>query len=419
VSAEQAAQAATTGRAAEWAAARDAADPLAGYRSRFVPVPAGVTYLAGHSVGRPAVAVADAMADAVAEWAQVGHGGWRSGWARLPADAGDAVAELIGAEPGEVVVCDSTTAAATRLASAVLASVARRAVIVIASGEFPSLRYAMHALAGQYDARLRVADADPDHGASVEAVEAACAGRADLVVLSHVSYRSAAMADLAGVIEVAHDAGALVLWDLSHSVGVAPVRLADVGADLAVGCTYKHLGAGPGSPAFLYVRSDLQQALSPTVRGWFGHADPLAMVDVWQPADGVSRHLVSTPQVIGCAAVAAAARLAADAGVDALAAKSQALSGMAIDLADSWLGRYGMRVSTPRARWRRGAHVALRHPRAADLVRGLADAGVVVDHRPPDVVRIGCSPLTTSYTDVHTALTTLYDLLLRGGGEAA
>jgi kynureninase len=399
-------------RTAGYAAARDAADPLRAHQGRLLPMPDGVTYLAGHSLGRPAAPVRDAMSQVVAEWAEAGVRGWHDRWMVLPQAAGDAVAELVGAGPGEVVVCDTVTAAVYRLAAAVLASVPRRAVIVMASGEFPSLRYAMEALAGTYDARLRVVDADPDHGPSVESIEAACAGRADLVVMSHTGYRTAAIADMAGITEVAHDAGALTLWDLSHSVGAVPVRLADTGADLAVGCSYKHLSAGPGSPAFLYVRSDLQSELTPAVRGWFGHADPLAMVDVWQPAAGVMRHLMSSPPVPGCAAVEVAARLAADAGVGAIHAKAQSLTGQVIDLADAWLSRYGVRVATPRARWRRGAHVALRHPQAARLADGLADAGVVVDHRGPDLIRIGCTPLSTRYADVHTAMTVLYDLLL-------
>jgi kynureninase len=396
---------------AGYAAARDAADPLRGHLSQYPPMADGTTYLAGHSLGRPAAVVRDAVAATVAEWADVGVAGWQARWMALPRAAGDAIAELIGADPGEVIVADSVTAAVYRLASAVLAAVPRRATIVAADGDFPTLRYVLEGLAATYDARLRLVDADPDHGPSVDAVQAACAGRADLVVMSHTGYRTAALADMAGVTEVAHDAGALVLWDLAHSVGVAPVRLTDTGADLAVGCTYKHLGAGPGAPAFLYVRQDLQPELAPAVRGWFGHTDPLAMSPEWRPAAGVNRHILSSPPVLGCAAVEAAARLAVAVGVDQLVGKAQSLTGVAIDLADTWLSPYGALVATPRATWRRGGHVAVRHPRAARLVAALAEAGVVVDHRPPDLIRIGCTPLSTTYADVHTALAALRDLL--------
>jgi kynureninase len=393
---------------------RDALDPLRGFRARFAPLDPDVIYLAGHSVGRPPASTQIALTAGVAEWASRGAAGWHEHWVDLPRQVGDGIAGLVGAAAGEVIAGDSTSVNLAKLTAAVLSSVAQGGVIVADRNEFPSDLYVLAGLARLYGAQVRLVDSDLDHGPSVEAVRDACTGRVDLVVLSHVGYRSSAVVDMAGITEVAHDAGALVCWDLSHSAGVLPVRLDAVGADLAVGCTYKYLSGGPGSPAFLYVRRELQVELEPPIWGWFGHEDPLGMAPGWVPAADIGRWAVGSPAVLGLEAVAEGARLIADAGVDRVHAKALGLTGYAIDVVDSWPAGLGVRVASPRPRWRRGGHLALEHAAAAQVVAALADVGVMVDYRPPGRIRLGPGPLSTSYQDVCEALARLRRVLEDG-----
>lgn len=394
------------------AAERDEVDPLREFRDRFAPLAdPDLIYLAGHSVGRPPVSTQAALDAGVTEWATRGAAGWHEHWVDLPAQVGDAIAGLVGAGPGEVILSDSTTVNLSKLVAATLSSVARGAVVVADRHEFPSDLYAIHGLARLYGADVRLIDSDPDQGPTVDQVRDACHGRVDLVALSHVGYRSSAVVDMAGITEVAHEAGALALWDLSHSAGLLPVRLGEVGADLAAGCTYKYLSGSPGSPAFLYVRRDLQPELQPPIWGWFGHDDPLSMDPEWRPAEGIARWAIGSPQVLGLEAVLEGVRLIGDAGIDLVYAKAQALTSYAADLADGWLSRYGVRVASPRHRWQRGGHLTLAHPEAAQLVRALAEVGVMVDYRPPGRLRIGTGPLSTSYRDIHEAMSRLRRVL--------
>ncbi|HEX6074181.1 MAG TPA: kynureninase [Micromonosporaceae bacterium] len=398
--------------AALTAGERDATDPLRGFRDRFVPMDPDVIYLVGHSVGRPATATRAALDAVVEVWAARGAAGWHEEWVDLPWRVGDVIASgVLRAEPGEVIVSDSTSVNLYKLAAAALNAVRHRRVIVADAAEFPSDAYVLQGLARAHDSELRLIKSDVDGGPTVQQVREACAGRADLVVLSHVSYRSGALADMAGITEAAHDAGALVLWDLSHSAGVVPVPLRDTGADLAVGCTYKYLNSGPGAPAFLYVRQDLQSELSQPIWGWFGHADQFAMYPDFEPATDIARYTAGTPQVLGCHAVAEGARLVAEAGIERIHDKAQALTAYAVDLAEVWLGRYGVRLASPRQRWRRGAHVTLYHPAAWQLVQELADVGVMCDYRHPGRIRFGLAPLYTSFTDVYEALSRLRGVL--------
>jgi kynureninase len=234
-------------------------------------------------------------------------------------------------------------------------------------------------------------------------------------VLSHVAYRSGALADLPAITEAAHAGGALVLWDLSHSAGAVPVGLEEHGVDLAVGCTYKYLNAGPGAPAFLYVRSTLQEELHTPIQGWFGQRDQFAMGRDYAPAEGVARFLAGTPQVFGLVAVQAGAELVAEAGVEAIAAKGRALTAYAVELQDDVLAPLGVELGTPRDPARRGAHVSLRHPDAWRICRALIErASVVPDFRGPDSVRFGFPPLYTRFADVHEAVERLRRVLERG-----
>jgi kynureninase len=235
-----------------------------------------------------------------------------------------------------------------------------------------------------------------------------------LVALSHVAYRSGALADLPAITAAAHEAGALVLWDLSHSGGSVPVGLADAGADLAVGCTYKYLNGGPGAPAYLYVRTDLQDRLRQPVQGWFGTADQFGMGAAYEPAAGIDRFLVGSPPVLAVATVEEGVRLTAEAGIDRLRDKGMAMTSYLVELADKWLAPLGFRLASPRDPALRGSHVSLYHPRAWQVSQALVDRGVVPDYRTPDRLRLGPAPLTTRYVDVHDALVLVRDIVTAG-----
>ena len=318
---------------------------------------------------------------------------------------------MLGAAPGQVAVADSTTVCIYKLACAALAARPGRREIVTDRDNFPTDRYVLESVAAQHDRVIRWIEADPTTGPDPADVAALTGPDTALVALSHVAYKSAFVLDMAAITRVAHDAGALALWDLCHSVGALPVRLDDAGADLAVGCTYKYLNAGPGAPAFLYVRAEHQPHLRQPIWGWLGRREPFEMAQGYVPADGILGMLSGTPPVLGLTAVQAGVELVIEAGIEAIRAKAVALTEFAIALADEWLAPLGVTVGSPRDSARRGAHVALVHPDARDLSRRLTESGVIVDFRTPDAIRIGLSPLTTSFTDVRDGLVVLRGLL--------
>ncbi len=390
--------------AAEWL---DGQDPLGPLRRRF-RLPAGDTiYLDGNSLGMlPEASVRRLHEVLTREWGEGLIGSWDSGWLTRPQRVGDLLGEhLLGAAPGQVVVSDSTTVNLYKLAAAALDARPGRDVVLADRNDFPTDRYVLEGLAAARGLTLRQLDTAELAAPTADAVAAAADGRTALVVLSHVDYRSAAVADLAAVTAAAHAAGALMLWDLSHSAGALLVRLDEAGADLAVGCTYKYLNAGPGAPAFLYVRRDLQAALRQPIWGWFGQADQFAMGPAYDPVPDVTRFLVGTPPVLGLALVEEGVRLLAAAGIDRLRGKGMALTALAVELTDAWLAPLGFGLASPRDAAARGSHVALSHPDAARLRRELVrTAHVVPDFRAPDRIRLGLAPLTTRYVDVWDAL---------------
>jgi kynureninase len=390
------------------AAELDRADPLAGFRDRFARPDPGLIYLDGNSLGMLPLATAARISQVVSEeWARGLIRSWDH-WLDLPLQAGDLLGEhLLGAAAGQVAVSDSTTVNLYKLASAALAARPGRRVIVTDDDNFPTDRYVLAGLAAAHGAELRMIRTDIDAGVSPAAVRAAVDGQAALVSLSHVAYRSGAVADLAEITAIAHEAGALMLWDLCHSAGAVPVGLDACGADLAVGCTYKYLNAGPGAPAFLYVRASLQEELRQPVQGWLGHRDPFAMGPAYEPAAGIRRFLAGTPDIIGTAAVQEGARLLAEAGIGRLREKGMRLTGYLIALADAWLAPLGFSVASPRDAARRGSHVCLHHPDAAGIYQAAVKAGVIGDYREPGRLRLGPAPVSTSYTDVWDALATI------------
>ena len=390
----------------------DAADPLAGFRDRFARDDPSLIYLDGNSLGPLPLATRARIAKVVSqEWGAGLVRSWNR-WIELPRQVGDLVGEhLVGAAPGQVAVCDSTTVNLYKLASAALDAQPGRNVIVTDDDNFPTDRYVLEGITAQGGAELRMIRSDVDEGLAEDVLRGALDERTALVSLSHVAYRSGALADMAKITGIVHEAGALALWDLCHSAGAVPVELDAAGADLAVGCTYKYLNAGPGAPAFLYVRRELQERLRQPVWGWFGQRDQFEMGQGYDPAPGIGRFLTGTPDVIGTVAVQEGARLLAEAGIGRLRAKAVALTGLLIDLADAWLAPYGIAVVSPRQAERRGAHVTLAHPEAWRISQALIQRSVVGDYRTPDRLRLGPAPLYTRFTDVWDALDILRQIM--------
>ncbi|GAA3165621.1 aminotransferase class V-fold PLP-dependent enzyme [Blastococcus jejuensis] len=404
------------------AEALDAADPLAGFRSRVTGTdedsPGRLLYLDGNSLGRLPRDTPAAIARVVEEqWGQGLVGSWSS-WIGEATRVGDVLAEgVLGARPGEVLVGDSTTVNLYKLLVAGAAARPGRDVLVCTADDFPTDRYVVAGVAEARGMTVRELPADIDEGLDPAVLADALDDRVAVVVLSHVAYRSGALADLAAVTRQVHDAGALVLWDLSHAAGAVPAGLSAAGADLAVGCTYKYLNAGPGAPAFLYVRRDLQERLRSPIQGWFGQRDQFAMGPAYDPVPGIERFGAGTPPVLATAAVEVGARLVAEAGIDRLAAKGRALTDLAIGLADEWLAPHGVALASPRDAGRRGSHVTFAHPQAWQLTQALIDRAVVPDYREPDRVRLGPAPLYTRFVDVWDAMDRFRRVLDDGAHE--
>jgi kynureninase len=386
----------------------DAADPLAAFRDRFAWDDPSLIYLDGNSLGRLPLATAGRIADVVRkEWGSGLIRSWGH-WIDLPHRAGDLLGEhLLGAAPGQVLVCDSTTVNLYKLARAGLDARPGRPVVITDDDNFPTDRYVLAGIAAERGADLRIMRTDMDTGVTADAVAAAVDESVALVSLSHVAYRSGALADMAEITRVVHERGALMLWDLCHSVGAVPVELDTCGADLAVGCTYKYLNAGPGAPAFLYVRAALQDQLRQPVQGWFSQRDQFAMGPHYDPLPGIGRFQVGTPDVVGTAAVEEGVRLLAEAGIGQLREKGMRLTGYLSELAGVWLEPLGFTLASPREAARRGAHVCLHHPEAWRISQALSEAGVIGDYRTPDRLRLGAAPINTRYTDIWDAATAI------------
>jgi kynureninase len=388
-----------------YAESLDAADTLAVFRDRFVHVDPELIYLDGNSLGPLPVRTQARIAEVVDQDWGVGLVRSWDRWIDLPRQAGDRIGEhLIGAAAGQVIVCDSVTVNLYKLACAALDAQPGRNVLVTDDDNFPTDRYVLAGIAAQRGCELRLIRTDMDAGITEQALAAAVDDQTALVSLSHVAYRSGALADMAGLTRLIKAGGAMALWDLCHSAGAVPVELDASGADLAIGCTYKYLNAGPGAPAFSYVRADLQSRLRQPIWGWFGQRDQFEMGPSYDPAPGIDSFLTGTPDVIGTVAVEEGARLLGEAGIEPLRQKSTALTGYLILLADQWLAEHGFELATPRADDRRGGHVTLRHPDAWQISQALIRADVIVDYRTPDRVRLSPVPITTSFSQVWDAV---------------
>ncbi|MCI2416782.1 kynureninase [Saccharopolyspora sp. K220] len=392
----------------EDARALDEQDPLAGFRERFVsPADAGiVAYLDGNSLGRPPKATLARLASLVRdEWGTGLIRSWSARWMELPERIGDRLGEAaLGAAAGQVIVADSTSVCLYKLLRAAVALRPGRTEFVTDRNNFPTDNYVVQGIADELGLDVRWIDSDPDGGVTAEQLAAELSDRTAVVTLSHIAYRSAYLADMPALTALAHEHGALVVWDLCHSVGSIPVHLDAAGADFAVGCTYKFLNAGPGAPAFLYVREEHQETFRQPVWGWMGGASPFDMEHAYTPAPGVRRALSGTPPITGVVGVEEGVALVAEAGIDRIRAKAVALTEMVTALAEDWLVPLGMRIASPRNAEQRGAHVTIARSDAAELSRRLIEAGVIIDFRPPDGIRIGLSPLTTGFAETWRAM---------------
>ena len=392
------------------AQARDDADPIAHARARFA-LPEGVIYLDGNSLGALPRATAAAVGGVMAgQWGQDLISSWnRHDWIGLPQRLGARIAPLVGADPGEVIVTDTTSTNLFKLIAAALAARPDRDVILSEAGNFPTDLYMAQGVAAMRGARLQTsASAD---------IPAALDDRVAVLLLTHVHYKSGQMHDMAAITAAAHAAGALVVWDLSHSTGAVPVNLNGCRADLAVGCGYKYLNGGPGAPAFLYVARHLQESLQSPLSGWMGHAAPFAFEDDYRPAPGIDRFLCGTPSVLAMAALEAG--LATFDGVEpeAVFAKGRALGDYAIALIEAHCAGRGFTLLSPRDAAVRGSHVSLAHPNAWPICRALIARGVVGDFRAPDALRLGFAPLYTRFVDVWQAMEAIRDVVDSGAWD--
>lgn len=398
----------------EAALALDAADPLARCRELFTYADETI-YLDGNSLGRLPVATPGALADLVGrQWGADLIRSWPEWLAEASATADLLGEAVLGVAPGQVAISDSTTVNLYKLAAAAVRARPGRSRVVIEADNFPTDLYVLDGVAHDHGLEVTRVRADMDDGVRAADLAGALGEDVALVCLSHVNYRSGALLDMVGLTQQVHDVGALMLWDLCHSAGAVETPLESSDADLAVGCTYKYLNAGPGAPAFLYVRSDLQPELRSPIQGWFGQIDQFAMAPEYAPVPQIERFLAGTPNVPGVVAVREGVRTVASAGVGALRAKGVAMTSYLVELAEEWLVPLGFRLASPRDPALRGSHVTLEHAEAWQACQAWIDAGVIPDFRTPDRLRIGPAPLTTSCEEVWVALDRLRQLVAAG-----
>jgi kynureninase len=369
----------------------DSVDGLARYRDLFLRSDDVVAYLDGNSLGRPLAASAARVSAFIEEqWAGRLIRGWDESWLDLPIRIGDELGRvLLGAAAGQTTIGDSTTVLLYKLIRAAVDARPDRREIVVDRENFPTDRYVVEGIAAERGMTVHWVETAEDVVASPDTA---------LVVLSHIAYRSGRLSDVAAITAAAHDAGALILWDLCHSVGVAPVQLDEWRVDLAVGCTYKYLNGGPGSPAFAYVASNHQATLRQPIQGWLGSREPFEMGQGYEAATGIRGFLSGTPPILGMLAMQDMLALINDVGLGAVRAKSIELTTFAIALADELLP--DAVLATPRDPALRGSHITLDHDGFARIMPRLWERGVIPDFRRPNGIRLGLSPLSTSFAEV-------------------
>jgi kynureninase len=386
----------------------DEQDELASFREEFAFPDPDLIYMDGNSLGRLPRRTVDRLRKAVEEeWGRDLIRGWNAGWWDSALRVGDKIGELLGAAPGQVVVSDTTSINLFKLVIAALEMRRGRSRIVSDVLNFPSDLYILQGCVRLLDDGRHIHLVPSDDGIAVdqEALFDSIDESTALVTLSHVVFKSGFLYDARAVTERAHEVGAMVLWDLGHSAGVVPIELDEWGVDLAVGCTYKYLNGGPGSPGYLYVRRELQEKAVSPIWGWFGQRSPFDFELDYDPTDGISRFLVSSPPILSTLAMEAGLDVLLEAGIDRIRRKSVLLTSYLVYLTESLLLSLSFALGSPTDASRRGSHVSIRHPEGYRINRALIEEmGVLPDFREPDNIRLGLSPLYTSFADVWEAV---------------
>jgi kynureninase len=387
----------------EQAQALDAADPLAFARERF-RLPEGKIYLDGNSLGALPAATPERLAGvAEHQWGENLIASWNThGWIGWPVRIAAKLAPILGAKPGELLIADSTSVSLFKLLSAAIRARPGRTTILTEQGNFPTDLYVAQGLAEMLDLQV----------VAVERAQIAAAIGEDTaaVMLTHVDYRGGAFHDMAGINRAAHAAGALTVWDLSHSAGALKLDLDGDGCDLAVGCGYKYLNGGPGAPAFLFAAERLQGELRSPIQGWMGHAEPFAFDNGYQPAEGIGRFLSGTPSILALAALESGLDTFDGIAMADMQAKSQQLSQLFVDQVEARCGDQ-VRLASPRDPAQRGSHVCFAHPHGYAVMQALIARGVIGDFRQPDLMRFGFAPLYNGFAEVARAAEILVDIL--------
>jgi len=405
-----------TGTLRQRAEELDRKDALARYRDHFMGTDTPLSYLDGNSLGRPLKRTADDVAAFIRdEWGGRLIRGWDEQWLAMPQAMGDQLGRaVLGAAPGQTIIADSTTVVLYKLIRAALAAVADpdRNELVLDTENFPTDRYLVEGIALEEGLTLRWIEPDPAAGVTLEQVRQATGPRTAVVLLSQIAYRSGHLADLPGITKAVHDAGALVVWDLCHSAGSVEIDLDGADVDFAAGCTYKYLNGGPGSPAFAYVNARHLPALNQPIWGWMGRKDAFEMAAGYQPASGIRGFLSGTPAIFGMIAMQGTLDLIEEAGMAAIRSKSEDLTAFAVEVFDAWLEPLGAELATPRNPGERGGHITVDH---ADFTKGtveaLWDGDVIPDFRSPHGIRVGLSPLSTSFAEVLHGMAAIRDRL--------
>lgn len=390
------------------AAELDAADPLAPMQGHFA-LPAGRIYLDGNSLGafQPAL-LQVASATLHEQWRDQLIAGWNeAGWFEAPLRVGDLIAPLIGAGPGQIAVCDSTSVNLLKAVDAMCQTQPERSVILAQGDNFATDSYMVQALA-RLNLRLSVRYfvGDDELRSHLSADDVAC------VLLSHVDYRSARKFDMAATTALIHAHGARVVWDLSHSTGAVAIDVVGAAADAAVGCTYKYLNGGPGAPAYIWIHPNWIDGVTPALPGWMGDARPFQFKRDYAPHPGIRRMLCGTPSILNLNVLEAALAVWDGLSLAAVEAKSQALSEWFLACVDALISDPQLRLASPASADQRGSHLAFAHPHAYPVVQALIARGVVGDFRAPDLIRVGFAPLYLSYADVLAAVQALADVLV-------
>lgn len=388
----------------------DQADSLAPFVDRFWRAPDVIAYLDGNSLGRLPHSTRDVLQATVDEgWGQRLIRGWTEGWVEMPVRAGDELAAAtLGSAAGQTVIADSTSVNIYKVLRAAIALRPQRDEIVVDDTAFPTDRYLAEAVAGECGMKLRLVHADPVYGVNAEALAGVLGPATAVALLSHVDYRSGALMDMAGLTQRLHEAGAIAIWDLSHSAGVVPISLDAGDVDFAVGCTYKYLNGGPGAPAFIYVAQRHLEAVHQPIPGWWSAENMFAMEQTHRPAGDIRRMLSGTPGILALSAVRSGVALTAEAGIGAIRAKSVELGTYLVRLLQHQLP--DVEIASPPAS-ERGSHVTISVQNAASVTEKLIARGVIPDLRHPDLIRLGLSPLSTSFAEVAAAVDILVEVI--------